>query len=354
MSNYINIIKESVFYFPLVAAFLTIPYILYNYHRYGSLLFWRIVIIYSFIFYLLTAYFLVILPLPSIEKVTSLKTPYYNLLPLNFIRDIIKESGPLYTNRALWQFLFNTLMFVPFGIYLRYYFKLDRRKTLLLGALLSLFFEFTQLSGLYFYYPRPYRLFDVDDLLANSLGAILGHLLCRPLSCILPDRKAIDDSAYRLAAKVSCLRRLCALGIDGICMIIIISLINCFVDLRYAEIVLLLYFAFFFGIFRGASPGMRFVHITIVNHQNHFAYGFSILRVILFNLCYFRLPFWFLKLVSFCLEPLGHNYLTILIYGVLFLVYFGFLLSQFWLFIFNRQLIYEKLSSTRVISTFKI
>ena len=58
-------------------------------------------------------------------------------------------------------------MTMPFGVYLRYYFCYHWRKTLQLSFLLSLFFELTQLSGLYFVYPGSYRLFDVDDLIVN-------------------------------------------------------------------------------------------------------------------------------------------------------------------------------------------
>lgn len=354
MSNYINIIKESFFYFPLVAAILTIPYILFSYHRYGSLLSWRIAIVYSFIFYLLTAYFLVILPLPSIESVKNLQTPYCNLLPFVFIKDILKESGPLYSNRALWQFLFNCLMFLPLGSYLRYYFKLELKNAIIIAFLLSIFFELTQLSGLYFYYPRPYRLFDVDDLIANTLGSFLGYILAKPISQFLPDRKAIDDSAYRLAAKISPLRRLCALGIDGLLNIIILSILSIFINLKSTELVFFGYYVIFFWLFKGSSPGMRFVHISIADKNDNFNYSLIILRVVLFDLCYFRIPLSILKLVGILTEPLGHDYLNLIVLALIYMIYLFYLLSQFIGFLLNRELIYEKLSFTHLISTLKI
>lgn len=42
---------------------------------------------------------------------------------------------------------------------------------------LSLVFELTQLSGLFGLYPRPYRLADVDDLMTNTLGGMVGYWL---------------------------------------------------------------------------------------------------------------------------------------------------------------------------------
>ena len=71
---------------------------------------------------------------------------------------------------------FNVLMLIPFGMYLRYYFKCGFKKTILLTALFSFFLELTQLSGLYFLYPGPYRLADVDDIIQNTTGG--GGVIC--------------------------------------------------------------------------------------------------------------------------------------------------------------------------------
>lgn len=63
------------------------------------------------------------------------------------------------------------------GIYLRYYFKKDLKKTLLITFLVSLFFELTQLTSLYGIYNAPYRIFDLDDLILNTFGGFLGYLI---------------------------------------------------------------------------------------------------------------------------------------------------------------------------------
>ena len=67
-------------------------------------------------------------------------------------------------------------MLFPLGIYLRYYFRQGFLQTVRWGFLVSLSIELLQLSGLLFIYPRPYRLFDVDDLITNTLGAALGYI----------------------------------------------------------------------------------------------------------------------------------------------------------------------------------
>ena len=75
--------------------------------------------------------------------------------------------------------------------------------------LLSLFFELTQLTGLNFIYSRPYRLFDVDNLMINTLGEILGYFIMNKLKVLLPSREEINDSV-----KVSVLRRITSILID--------------------------------------------------------------------------------------------------------------------------------------------
>ena len=148
---------------------------------------------------------------------------YYNLKPFFVVPEVFM-SGEfnivkpdtymfLYNQRFL-EPLFNILMTIPFGIYLRYYFKCGFFKTLFLSFLLSLFFELTQLSGLYFYYPRPYRLCDVNDLINNTSGGVIGYLFAPLFSFILPSRESIDDKSYEKGRVVSVLREGVALVID--------------------------------------------------------------------------------------------------------------------------------------------
>ena len=56
------------------------------------------------------------------------------------------------------------------------------RAALLFGAGLSLGVELTQLTGLWGLYPCAYRQFDVDDLILNVAGVMLGFLVTRALA----------------------------------------------------------------------------------------------------------------------------------------------------------------------------
>ena len=215
---YTETIKTAMMFFPFIALLISVPFILREYHNYGSISFMRFLIIYSFAFYLLCAYFLIILPLPSISDVASLDIPRTQLIPFKFIYDLVFDTSfnikKLMNLSSFYVPLFNILLTIPFGMYLRYFFKYDFKKTILASFLLSMFFELTQLSGLYFIYPRNYRLFDVDDLILNTFGGICGYIIFRPFNNILPKREEIDSKALEKGKNVSSFRKSTAFIFD--------------------------------------------------------------------------------------------------------------------------------------------
>ena len=81
MSQYIEPVKSALVLFPFVALVLTLPYMLFQYRRYGAVLLLRTAIVYSFVLYLMCAYFLVILPLPDVETVSGLTSARVQLIP---------------------------------------------------------------------------------------------------------------------------------------------------------------------------------------------------------------------------------------------------------------------------------
>ena len=139
--GYIESIKTAIFIFPFIAFIFTLPFILHQYHKYGSIHKLRVLIIYSFILYLITIYFLVILPLPDINSVTAPVGDTVKLIPFSFINDFIRESSIVWnepstylkalTEPCFYVVAFNILMTIPFGMYLRYYFKCSLKKVLL-------------------------------------------------------------------------------------------------------------------------------------------------------------------------------------------------------------------------------
>lgn len=234
--GYLNIIKTSILLFPVLAFFITMPYAVWMYRKYGSINFIKTLIVYSFVLYLESSFLLVNLPLPEPGSVHNGYLDMISLVPFGFVKDFITKS-PLnilqpatylqaIKHGTFYVPAFNIVMLIPFGMYLRYYFKFSFKKTVLYTALLSLFFELTQLSGLFFIYDGPYRLCDIDDIIQNTLGGASGYLLAGFLCRWLPSRDSLDDAALKKGEEVSGLRRILAFVIDMFVIKMISSLVG--------------------------------------------------------------------------------------------------------------------------------
>ena len=249
-----------------------------QYRKYGSIPFLRSIIVYSFVLYMLAAFFMVILPLPSIEKVASMKGDFIQLIPFKFVGDLILKSKFILTNPSTYITaikqpvfyinFFNLLLTLPLGIYLRYYFKKSWKEVLMYGFCLSLFYELTQLSGLYGIYPRPYRLFDVDDLILNTIGPLIGYLITPIFSFILPTREKLDEVSYERGKRVSLLRRGLALGIDFLLFNIIFFIFFKNQAVELYNFLFLIYSIVNVLLLKGYTIGKYLVSIKIVDEKN--------------------------------------------------------------------------------------
>lgn len=92
-----------------------------------------------------------------------------NLIPFAVIIKQIKElSFNVNTFKAfVLNIIGNVMIFAPIGMFAPYLFKTDFKHTVLLGFLISLTIEGGQL-------PLP-RYSDVDDLILNTTGAVVGY-----------------------------------------------------------------------------------------------------------------------------------------------------------------------------------
>lgn len=225
MGTYINNVYAAVLLFPFLSALLSVPYAIYQYRSYGSISLWKTFLVFSFFFYLMCAYFMVILPLPADRSIVVPGAQHPQLVPFHFMRAILAGEPLNPASPASWlAFLrrpdvytvyFNVLLTVPFGVYLRYLFHRRWWQALIMGFAFSAFFEISQLTGLFGIYEHPYRLFDVDDLITNTTGAMLGFWISIPLCHFLPDLRAVDErSIARGAAHTSFSRRFLAFCID--------------------------------------------------------------------------------------------------------------------------------------------
>ncbi|MCH4249744.1 MAG: VanZ family protein [Microbacteriaceae bacterium] len=119
----------------------------------------------------------------------------------------------LAVNPALLQVVLNVALFLPLGALVRWFWGRGWPWALGIGFALSLFIETTQLTGVWGIYSCAYRVFDVDDLAANTAGAVLGSLLSIPLTwrgCRHPDGTRV--TLWRVGLAVGCDLLLMLLG----------------------------------------------------------------------------------------------------------------------------------------------
>ncbi|MBR4724536.1 MAG: VanZ family protein [Lachnospiraceae bacterium] len=141
-----------------------------------------------FVMYLCCVVELVFFPLPTMEEASQLSIQY-QLIPLHFIADFMDDSFI----RVSCQVIFNVVMMVPLGMFLEYCLGLDIRKALLISFAFTAFIEIGQLTGLFFMFKGSYRLFDVDDLMLNMLGALIGYFgIRRAESRLVPAITSFD------------------------------------------------------------------------------------------------------------------------------------------------------------------
>lgn len=95
-------------------------------------------------------------------------------------------------NAAVVGAAFNVAFFVPLEMLVRHLRGTGVVATTGVGLGVSLLVETTQLAGDWSSYPCAYRLFDVDDLVTNTAGALLGAALAPLLALYAPGRSPAD------------------------------------------------------------------------------------------------------------------------------------------------------------------
>ena len=380
MHDYIIPIQTAFLVFPFIAFLFTFPYMLYQYRKFGAIPALRTIIVYSFILYLMNAYFLVILPLPPIDEVAHYTTPTTQLIPFQFIVDWINETHIVWNdihtcieiinNPVIYQVLYNILMTLPFGIYLRYYFKRNLLETIAFTFLLSLFFELTQLTGLYGIYPRAYRLFDIDDLIINTLGGLLGYAITPLFSWILPTKEKLDQISYEKGRHVTFTRRMIAFGIDIIIVTILTSLITIPSPLQgidkffnvlgmSSEYVcsIVIYFMILLPLWRGKTVGKNILKLRVVTDENQNVKWYHCL--VRYGILYFVIlpaPFTVLSLLTHLSGQV--LILQLFLLGIITLLMILYISCIFQIFVSvftgDKLLFYERLSHTKNASTIVI
>lgn len=226
----------AVFFGVALAMVLLVPFVFRSYRKRGEVGLGPGILAFAFLVYGLALVAYTLAPVPQLDDAwcaAHTKFTQPQLRPLQFVSDIAKDRvAPglrgLLTNPAVQQVVFNVALFVPLGAFLRHR-RLPVIGVVAAGFGVSLLIECTQLTGNWFLFPCPYRLFDVDDLLANTVGTAVG-LMFAPLLRKMYGRTSLPPEAPR---PVTTARRWLGMLVDlvavtmlGVVLSVVVTLVS--------------------------------------------------------------------------------------------------------------------------------
>lgn len=209
----------ALVFFAILIPLLLAPWINAQYERFGRLAGWPAFISAATALYVCALVAFTMFPLPdeTADFCTKRSTfDYWQTVPFESLNDIQAQYqatglAATLTSGVFLQVVFNIIFFVPLGILLAHRWRRGLLFSAGVGALVSLAIESTQGTGIWGIYSCPYRLADVDDLMTNTAGAVIGWCLGRALNPVLPDPRpspAADLDPPGLP------RRILAVGLD--------------------------------------------------------------------------------------------------------------------------------------------
>lgn len=207
LSSFSESFAAAVIMWPFLSFLFTMPILAFLYHRDGKLRFGSAAAAYCSVLYLAGLACFTLYPLPTGDAgpgITYGIPPQFN--PLNFIFDIMKDGW-----KAVFQTLFNVMLFMPLGFIAGRFLRMKLPATIILALVATCLIETAQLTGLFGIYPYAYRTFEVDDIIFNTLGGVLGWFCAKLFARVLPQAQI---GAPKITHDPGLLRRVVALWID--------------------------------------------------------------------------------------------------------------------------------------------
>lgn len=212
-----------------IALFLVLlaPILALQSRRYGHVSPARLLGAAALAVYLTALAFYTIFPMPGPGWCSVHLSPEAQLTPLHSLDDIAEAIDGLSATQALrdvavLQVVFNVLLFVPFGLLFRRLLGLGRIATVAAGAATSLLIETVQGTGAFGLVGCAYRVADVDDLITNTLGTLVGVALAPLILRWMPGSRLLAEGRGT-ARPVTRGRRLAAALIDLFVLFVVAS-----------------------------------------------------------------------------------------------------------------------------------
>ncbi|HWD04621.1 MAG TPA: VanZ family protein [Amycolatopsis sp.] len=177
----VTALHEGLIGFLAVWGTILVPQLVLQLARYGRPRLRGLVTTAAVVFYACMALAVVFLPLPDANGARLEQT--VQLRPFQWIADVhtelVKHGLPLshwFLTQTFQQAAMNVLLFVPLGVFARVLWRRGFIGAMAVGGAVSLAIEITQLTANFGTAPFVYRIFDVDDLINNTVGAGVGWI----------------------------------------------------------------------------------------------------------------------------------------------------------------------------------
>jgi glycopeptide antibiotics resistance protein len=230
LSSYLEPARTGFLTFVGVGALLLLPLVALHYWRFGRVEPRRALVLYGLLAYGLVALALIFLPFPARDEVCRGET-MLSTTPFQWVTDMRHNMAAngrsgiqaMVTSQAFLQQAFNVALFVPLGVVLRRAYRRGPLAAVCIGLGVSLIVEVVQYTGNLGAYPCPYRIADVDDLISNTGGALLGWMVA-PVALVVP-RVPDSEDVTAPPGTVSVPRRLAGLVADLLVVVLVSRLL---------------------------------------------------------------------------------------------------------------------------------
>jgi glycopeptide antibiotics resistance protein len=170
--------------FLAVLAFL--PMVAVRYRKAGRLRLIDVLLLLACAVYFVALWTYTLVPIP---ETPNYECAWHNLRPFRFLDDIKKgiaeDHGFRLTNDGLLQAVFNVVLFLPLGGFIRLVFRRGVIVATLVGGLITCIIEYAQYSAVFGLFPCAYRIGDIDDVMLNTAGAFIGSVITWPFAKLL-------------------------------------------------------------------------------------------------------------------------------------------------------------------------